>query len=216
MTPVYTWRAQRRGFLRETIKAGRCDVVAGLPVGMEGVALTRPYYRSAYVFVTRPGLPHPASLDDLLLRQVTVGLQLVGDDGHNTPPADALARRAISGNLRGYHLYADYSRPNPPARVIEAVASGEIDVAVAWGPMAGYFAARADPPLTVEPISPVSDDDPPMAFDIAFGVRPDSPQLRNAIDRVLAKQHAVIAEILERYGVPLLPLRTRADTDSTR
>jgi mxaJ protein len=203
-TPVYTWRAQRRGFLRETLKAGRCDVVAGLPAGIEGVALTRPYYRSTYAFVTRAQTAHPTSFDDPLLRRVIIGVQLVGDDGHNPPPAEALARRGITGNVRGYHLYADYSNPNPPARVVDAVAAGDIDIGIAWGPTAGYFAARADPPLHVEPVSKQFDGAMPVAFDIAFGVRQPDKALRDAIDAALARNRPAILAILARYNVPLV------------
>jgi mxaJ protein len=203
-TPVYTWRAQRRGFLRETLKAGRCDVVAGLPAGIEGVALTRPYYRSTYAFVTRSDAEHPRSFDDQVLRRAIVGVQLVGDDGHNPPPAVALARRGITGNVRGYHLYADYSHPNPPARVVDAVAAGDIDVGIAWGPTAGYFAARANPPLHVQPVSNQYDGAMPIAFDIAFGVRQQDTELRDAIDAALRRNRPAILAILARYNIPLV------------
>lgn len=208
-TPVYTWRAQRRGFLRETLKAGKCDVIAGLPAGMEGVALTRPYYRSTYAFVTRANAEHPTSFDDQVLRRATVGVQLVGDDGHNPPPAEALARRGITGNVRGYHLYADYSHPNPPARVIDAVAAGDIDIGIAWGPTAGYFAARVNPPLHVEPVSKQFDGAMPIAFDIAFGVRQPDKSLRDAIDAALARNRTAILAILARYSVPLVQAGAR-------
>ena len=82
------------------------------------------------------------SLDDPALREAKVGVHLIGDDGFNTPPAHALSRRGIVENVRGYSIYGDYAKPNPPARIVEAVASGEIDVAVVWGPLAGYFAPR--------------------------------------------------------------------------
>jgi mxaJ protein len=203
-TPVYTWRAQRRGFLRETLKAGRCDVVAGLPAGIEGVALTRPYYRSTYAFVTRAHAEHPTWFDHPLLRRATVGVQLVGDDGHNPPPAEALARRGITENVRGYHLYADYSHPNPTARVVDAVAVGDVDIGIAWGPTAGYFAARANPPLHVEPVSKQFDGAMPIAFDIAFGVRQPDKALLDAIDAALSKNRTAILAILMRYNVPLV------------
>ena len=77
--------------------------------------VTRPYYRSSYVSVTRPGTKPIASFDDPSLRHLKVGVQLVGDDGQNTPPAHALAARHIIGNVVGYTLYGDYLRPNPPA-----------------------------------------------------------------------------------------------------
>jgi mxaJ protein len=103
-TVTYTWHAQRRGFLREGLKAGVCDLVPGLPSNLEGVRTTAPYYRSSYVFETRDGEPAPQSFNDALLRERTIGVQLVGDDGWNTPPAHALTKRGIIENVRGYTL----------------------------------------------------------------------------------------------------------------
>ena len=132
-TVAYTWWAQRRGFVRNTLKAGLCDLVPGTPSNIEMMGTTRPYYRSVYVFVTRADAPAVTSLDDPALRQGKVGVHLIGDDGFNTPPAHALSRRGIVETVRGYSIYGDYAKPNPPARIVEAVASGEIDVAVVWG-----------------------------------------------------------------------------------
>ncbi len=164
----YTWWAQRRGFFRNTLKAGLCDVVMGIPSGFEMASPTRPYYRSTYVFVSRANRGDLVrSLDDPALRSLRIGVQLAGDDYANTPPAHALARRGIVSNVVGFTLYGDYARPNPPARIVDAVARGEVDVAVVWGPLAGYFAARSPAPLRIAPVTP-SVDRPflPFVFDI--------------------------------------------------
>jgi mxaJ protein len=204
----YTWWAQRRGYVRNTLKAGLCDLVPGVASGMEMLRTTIPYYRSAYAFVTRPDGPAVASLDDPVLRQVRVGVQLVGDDGANTPPAHALARRGIVDNVRGYTLYGDYRESNPPARIIDAVRAGEIDVAVAWGPMAAYFARQEPAPLRVTPVSPLADGPRlPMAFDIAMGVRRGEDAFRAEVEAALRRRQADIDAILEAYGVPRLDRR---------
>src|SRR4051812_40490592 len=148
----YLWWPQRRGFFRETLGAGRADVVMGVPAGFERVLTTRPYYRSTYVFV-QPFSDRPVhSFDDARLARMKIGIQLAGDDGANPPPAKALADRGLIENIRGYTLYGNYSEPAPPSAIIRAVAKGEVDVAVAWGPMAGYFSARQPQPLQVEPV----------------------------------------------------------------
>jgi mxaJ protein len=199
----YTWWAQRRGFLRNTLKAGLCDLVPGLPHDLEGVRTTAPYYRSTYVFVTRRDGPSVTSFDDPILRDVKVGVQLVGDDGWNTPPAHALSRRGVIDNVRGYSLYGDYSRPNPPARIIAAVTDREIDAAIAWGPLAGYFAARQIPPLQVTPVQPQADGAKlPMVWQIAMGMRKDDEALQRDIDAALKHRRADINAILSAYGVP--------------
>ncbi len=200
----YTWWAQRRGFFRNTLRAGACDVVLGVPSSFELAATTAPYYRSTYVFVYRKGKGlSVASFDDPVLRGVKVGVQLVGDDGANTPPAHALTARGIVGNVRGYTLYGDYREPNPPARVVEAVAKGDVDVAVVWGPLAGYFARRQRVPLEVVPVSPQFDlPFLPFVYDISMGVRRGDEDLRQQLDSFLQRRRPDIERILDDYGVP--------------
>jgi mxaJ protein len=202
---AYTWWAQRRGFVRSTLKSGLCDLVPGVPAGMEMLRTTAPYYRSTYVFVTREDGPKVASFDDPVLRDVTVGVQLVGNDGFNTPPAHALSRRGIVGNLRGYPLYGDYGEPNPPSRIVKATAEGEVAVAVVWGPLAGYFGPREAAPLRLTPVQPQIDGPQlPMVFDISMGVRKEDEALRHEIDDALQRRKGEIRAILAQYGVPRL------------
>src|SRR5829696_4919501 len=200
----YTWWPQRRGFISSTLAADSCDVVMGMPSGSERVLTTRPYYRSSYVFVSRKdrhlGIE---SFDDPALKKLKIGVQLVGDDYNNTPPVHALSRRGIVGNLEGFSVYGDYSQANPPARIVDAVASGAVDLAVAWGPLAGYFAARQKVPLTVTPVSPEIDRPwLPFVFDIAMGVRRGDTTLKRELDRILVRRRREIEAILARYHVP--------------
>jgi mxaJ protein len=202
-TIAYAWSAQRRGFIRNTLKAGLCDLVPGVASGMDMLRTTAPYYRSTYVFVTRADGPAVSSFDDPALRTAKIGVQLVGDDGVNTPPAHALSRRGIVENVRGYSLYGDYSEPNPPSRIVQAVADGEIDIAIAWGPMAAYFARRAGVPLRVEAVWPQIDGPRlPMIFDISMGVRKEDEALRQEIDAAIERRKPEIDAILAEYGVP--------------
>jgi mxaJ protein len=199
----YTWWAQRRGFVRETVTAGACDVIPGVPVGFDRTLVTRPYYRSSYVFVSRKdrGL-RVQSFDDPVLKHLKIGVQLVGEDGANTPPAHALAVRNLSANVVGYTLYGNYTEPNPPARIVEAVAKGDVDTAVVWGPLAGYFGTKQRVPLTLTPVSGTADRLAPMAFDIGVGVARRSKALRDEIDGVLARRIPDIDRLLDSYGVP--------------
>jgi len=203
-TVEYTWWAQRRGYVRNTITSGSCDVLMGVPTKFERTINTRPYYRSSYVFVSRTsdGL-HVSSLDDAVLRRVRVGVQLIGDDGENTPPAHALAARHIVDNVVGYSVYGDYLRPNPPARIVDAVSRGDIDVAVVWGPLAGYFAHRQRVPLTLTPVTPAVDAGSlPFVFDISVGVARRARSLRDEIDTVLDRRRADVDRLLDTYFVP--------------
>ncbi|HEX6859949.1 MAG TPA: substrate-binding domain-containing protein [Caulobacteraceae bacterium] len=200
----YTWWAQRRGYVRNTIREGRCDVWPGVASALEMLATTRPYYRSTYVFLTRAdrGLDIE-SFDDPRLRDLTIGVQMVGDDGSNTPPAHSLARRGIVENVRGYTLYGDYNRPNPPAQIVQAVDRGDVDVAIVWGPLAGYFAAKAAHPLKLTPVHPWLDGPQwPMVFDVSMGVSKDKPELRRAIDEALERRREQVRRLLADYHVP--------------
>lgn len=211
-TVEYTWWAQRRGFLRSTLAAGLCDVVIGVPSALDMLLVTAPYYRSTYVVVAPADLrPELRSLDDPRLRTLRIGVQLVGDDGANPPAAHALARRGITGNLVGYTVYGDYSEPSPPARIVQAVADGDVDVAIVWGPLAGYFATRESRPLALAPVEPQVDQPfLPFAFDISMGVRRGDEALRDRLEDVLRRRRADIDRILADYGVPRADLQPEA------
>jgi mxaJ protein len=203
----YVWWAQRRGYARNTINAGACDLWPGVAKGVDALATTAPYYRSTYVFVTRADRPLAGlTFDDARLRSLKIGVQMVGDDAQNTPPAHALAQRGITDNVHGFMLYGNYKTPNPPARIIDAVEKGDIDVAIAWGPLAGYFAKRSPLKLRVEPVTPTVDDGQwPMTYAIAIGVRKAQPALKAEIERILTREASAIGKILADYGVPIAP-----------
>jgi mxaJ protein len=204
-TVEFSWRPQMRGFVRKGLKAGACDVYMGVPVSFGPLLTTAPYYRSTYVIVYRAKGPvHIRSLDDSALRSLKVGVHMIGDDYQNTPPAQALASRGIIDNVRGYQIVGDYSKPNPQARIIEALEKGEIDVAIIWGPFAGYFAKHSTMPLTIVPLTPSTDSSGQVfAFDIAMGLRRTDTTLARTLDTLLARERPAIHKILSDYGVPL-------------
>jgi len=203
----YTWRAQRRGFFREMLKHGDMDLVMGVPRESEMALTTVPYYRSSYVFVSRKDRRiHVSSFDDPALHSLKIGVQVLG--GANTPPAQALARRGIVDNVVGYSVFGDYAEESPPAAVIAAVARGEVDVAIAWGPLAGYFAKRQAVPLVVTPASPQVDEPMlPLAFDISMGVARRNKALRDEVNKIIERKRGEIDWILDEYGVPRVPAK---------
>lgn len=199
----FFWWPQRRGFLRNTLNAGRCDVVMGLPAGFERVLTTRPVYRSTYALVLGPGAPPVRSLDDPALRTLRIGVPLVGDDGSNPPPVAALVQRGLVSNLHGYPVYGDYGDADPGAAIVRAVRDGDVDLAITWGPFAGYYAGRFRPRLRVVPLRTA--DAPaglPFAFDMAIAVRKGDERLQRALDRTLARRRPEIDRLLSRYRVP--------------
>ena len=197
----YTWWAQRRGFIRNTLKAGRCDVVIGVPSNFDQTLTTEPYYRSSYALVYRKNSGYDLhTLNDPQLAKLKIGVHLVGDG--ISPPAEVLARRGLVDNVVGYSIFGDYRQPNPPARLIEAVARGDVDVAIAWGPLAGYFARHSDRALVVVPLPQSGNAALPFQFSISMGVRRDDVAMRDRLNAVLEQKRPEIHALLEQYGVP--------------
>lgn len=205
----YIWWAQRRGYVRNTLNEQKCDFWPGIASNVEMVATTKPYYRSTYMFVSRASANlESLSLDDARLKTVRIGVQMIGNDASNTPPAHALASRGIIGNVRGYMLYGDYRAPNPPAEIVSAVERGDVDVALVWGPLAGYFAARSPVPLRLEPVTPwFADQQWPMQFDVSVGVQNGNQQLLKKIDHILVRRSTDIRRLLSEYHVPVVAAR---------
>ena len=202
-TVEYTWWAQRRGFIRNTLEAGRCDVVMGLPQGYDQTLTTHPYYQSSYALVYRQDSGYDLrGLDDPKLHDLKIGVHLVGEG--ISPPAEVLARNGVIRNVVGYSIFGDYSQPNPPARLIEAVADGDIDAAVAWGPLAGYFAEQSQVPLKVVPLPESGNPLLPFRFAIAMGVRPGDTALRERLNALLTQKQPEIHALLQQYGIPLV------------
>ncbi|HEU4968942.1 quinoprotein dehydrogenase-associated putative ABC transporter substrate-binding protein [Sphingomonas sp.] len=199
-TLKYTWWAQRRGNVRSTLKAGECDLIPGIGSTVEMVGATRPYYRARYVFVTRAdrGLDI-ASFDDPRLKTLKIGVQMVGDDGSNTPPAHALAKRGIVDNVRGYLIYGDYAEADPQAAIVRAVASGQIDVALVWGPTAEWYAKASPVPLVLTPTPWLDGPQLPMQFDVSMGVRREDNKLRTDLNAWLGAHKADVDAILAGY-----------------
>ena len=208
-TVAYTWWPQRRGFLRSTLNAGKCDVVMGLPADIDMVLTTQPYYRSIYAFVYSADAPYNlSSFDDPILKELKIGVHLIGDDYTNSPPAHALSNRGIVDNVVGYSVFGNYADPNPPGKIVEAVANREIDAAIVWGPIGGYFAQQQAVSLRVVPVA--SEDESPsllLAYDIALGVRKSDEALKNTLNSLLTQHAEEIQQILIDYGVPGVTLQ---------
>jgi quinoprotein dehydrogenase-associated probable ABC transporter substrate-binding protein len=198
----YTWWPQRGAYLENSLEAGECDAVMGVPSSTNSVLPTRPYYRSTYVLVTRKDRDlQISSLLDPRLETLRIGIHVVGND--YAPPAYLLAQRGLTKNLAGYSLYGGSDERDPQARLIEAVASGAVDVAVAWGPFAGYFAPKQSAALMIAPVSPPMFQSIPFAYDISAAVRKDDRMLQSRLQDALARQCAGIAAILAEYSIPL-------------
>jgi quinoprotein dehydrogenase-associated probable ABC transporter substrate-binding protein len=193
----YTYFPQVIGFVRNTLNALRCDVIMGVAVGDNLVQTTNPYYRTTYALVFKPGngLDGIDSLSDPRLKPEHIGIVA------GTPPATILVQRGLMALAKPYALTVD-TRFNAPTRaMVNDIASGQIDAGVLWGPIAGYYAQRATPRLTVVPLLKESEQ---MDFRIALGVRRSDQEWKRRLNRLIADSQPEIDRILEQYGVPLL------------
>jgi mxaJ protein len=201
---TYTWSPQRGTFLGRTLMARRCDVLMGVPSGYDAVLATKPYYTSSYVFVyAKNGGLELRSFNDPILRKIRIGLQAFGAEGANAPPVHALARRGIVHNIAAFPMVGDDN--NSPGKIIDAVAAGEIDVAIVWGPFGGYYAMSQPVALEVIPVSPSVDQAMlPFTFDMSLGVRPGETALKQSLEGALDRTGHEIRKVLEAHGVPLV------------
>jgi mxaJ protein len=198
----YAWLPDRRGFVRKTLGAQLCDLIVGVPVDFERTMPTLPYYRSTYVFVERepaPGRQPLTGFDDPRLRQLKIGVQLIGNDLAASPPGLALARLGVVDNVVGYVLIGD----TPSAqRMVHAVADGSIDVAVLWGPQAGYYVRNSPVPLRMSRAVAPADVPQPFEFSIAMGLRRGDKALQQSINEIIRRRQGDIDAILAQYNVP--------------
>ncbi|WP_414652353.1 substrate-binding domain-containing protein [Ideonella sp.] len=202
---------QRFAFVRNTLRfklPGRdypCDIMMGVPAGFDQVSVTKPYYRSTYALVVPKGrgLDDVATAADFLslppakLKTLRIGIY------DRSPASDWLAKHQLVEQGVPYKmLNADPAQY--PGEIIEKdLAAGKIDVAIVWGPIAGFFAQRIKaPPMTVVPLK----SEPGVKFDyeIAMGVRYGEREWKQQVEGLIQSKQAEIQAILKEYGVPLV------------
>jgi quinoprotein dehydrogenase-associated probable ABC transporter substrate-binding protein len=197
---AYTFYPGATGFVRSTLNAHLCDVILGSPQGSDIVQPTNPYYRTAYALVTRADsdLADLRSLDDPRLKAPGRRIGLVA----NTPPGNLLAQYGLLGAVKPYPLMVDTRFDSSSKDMIADLEKGDIDVALLWGPFAGYRAKTAAKKLIVTPIA----DQPGarMSFRIAFGVRRSDQNWKRELNRFIADNKNAIDAVLHDYGVPLV------------
>jgi len=203
----YAWWPVRRGFFGRALNGRYCDIAIQAPTGLDMAAVTEPYYRSGYFFLSRKdrGLADLTTLADPRLKKLTIGVQVLNSDGTNAPPVMALSRYGVVGNVRGYNtFYSDISRPDD---IIKGVINKDVDIAIVWGPLAGYYVKRSPVPLAMIPLAERDSlSDYPFRFNIAMGVRRRDRELRDSLNRVLETKAPEIRAILKQYAVPVFPV----------
>ena len=198
-TLAYEYYPGATGFVRNTLNAHHCDLIMGMPQGDDIVQGTNPYYRTSYALVSKQGsgLESVDSLEDPRLRTKRIGIVA------GTPPATNLAVNGLLGNIKSYPLVVDTRVDAPTSAMMEDLEGDRIDVAILWGPIAGYFAKHAKIPVKVTPLVKETTG-PRMIYRIGMGVRHSDQEWKRLLNKIIAENQAEISHILAAYGVPLL------------
>jgi mxaJ protein len=211
----YVWWPIRRGYYR-MLNGTYCDLVIESPVGIDQAGATKPYYRSGYMFLSRKGsgLENIKSLADPRLKKLKIGVNLfVSTDGEHSPPEMALSRYGVVGNLVGYSVA--YDSTTRPEDIITAVAKKDVDLAIVWGPQAGYFVKKSAVPLVLTPLAAEVDSATgyPMSYNIGMAVRRRDREFRDSLQTLIDRKRPEILNILKEYGVPALPVKEEAKSE---
>ena len=197
----YTYAYNRQGFLRNTINAGRCDVIIGTTSDYDALRTSTPYYRSGHVFVWRKDSNfNITNWDSPDLRKGIIGIV------DKSPAAVPLNDHDLMGNARPYRLQRDLNLPT--SFLIDDLAKGDIDVAIMWGPIAGYYMKQSKVPMEMALIPEYNKVN--LAgkeyWNISMGVRKKDKERMKVIDEALIRNKDKIAQILAEYGIPTVPV----------
>ena len=195
----YAWYPNAPGFVRNTLNAHKCDVIMGFPQGNDFAQVTNPYYRTSYALIFKPGggIDAVDSLDDPILKTKRIGIVA------GTPPATYMARKGLLAKAKSYPLVIDTRYDSTSQEMIKDLESGEIDVAILWGPIAGYYAKDESRKLSVAPLTK-EQGGPRLAYRIGMGVRSSDQEFKRLLNRMIQENQHEIDAILLGYGVPLL------------
>jgi quinoprotein dehydrogenase-associated probable ABC transporter substrate-binding protein len=195
----YTYFPQATGFVRVTLGAHRCDVIMGFPQGDDLVQGTNPYYRTAYALISRQGsgLDDVDTLEDTRLKGKHIGVVA------GTPPATNMAAAGLMSTAKPYPLMIDTRVDSSAEAMINDLNKGDIDAGILWGPMAGFYAKKANPPLHVTSLVKEKTG-PQLVYRIGMGVRRADQNWKRQLNRLIQENQPAINKILLDYGVPLL------------
>jgi quinoprotein dehydrogenase-associated probable ABC transporter substrate-binding protein len=196
---AYTFYPQATGFVRMTLGSHRCDVIMGYPQGDELVQNTNPYYQTAYALVTKAESPleNAETLSDPRLKDKRLGIVA------GTPPATYFVNYGLMAKAKPYPLVIDTRVDSSAVAMMKDVASGDVDAGVLWGPLAGYYAARANPPMHIALLLK-DGGGPHLTYRITMGVRASDQNWKRELNRLIAENQPAINKLLLEFNIPLL------------
>jgi quinoprotein dehydrogenase-associated probable ABC transporter substrate-binding protein len=197
----YYWRPSiERGLMRTTLSEGNCDLWMDMATDTEGAVVLKPLYKSTFVLAYRndKGI-NIKSLDDPALKKLRVGVFQV------SAIRQALADHHVVSNTVIHYLShnADIVANNQPSYQVQQVIDGGLDVAAAWGPMAGYYKSMLKAPLIIQPVN-LMEDREQMEFDMALAVPRGRPDVKAQIEQAIDQHRSDIHQVLVDFGVPLV------------
>jgi quinoprotein dehydrogenase-associated probable ABC transporter substrate-binding protein len=195
----YTYYPQATGFVRMTLGSYRCDIIMGFPQGDDQAQLTVPYYKTTYALVIKPGsgLEDVTTIEDPKLKDKRIGVVA------RTPPSTNMAMSGLLMRAKSYPLFVDTRTDSSAQAMMDDLARGDIDCGILWGPLAGYYARQANPPLIVVPLTRETTG-PPMAFRIGMAVRPADQEWKRTLNKLILENQTEINRLLLSYNVPIL------------
>ena len=206
----YTYFPQATGFVRMTLGSFRCDTIMGFPQGDDQAQVTIPYYRTTYALVFKPGsgLEDVTAIDDPKLKDKRIGIVA------KTPPSTNMAINGLLGRAKSYPLFVDTRADSSAQAMMDDLARGDIDCGILWGPMAGFYAQQATPPLIVVPLTKETMG-PPMIYRIGMAVRQADQELKRTLNQLIMENQAEINRLLISYNIPILDEDNRPITAET-
>jgi quinoprotein dehydrogenase-associated probable ABC transporter substrate-binding protein len=196
----YVWFQEGTGYVPNTMRSDACDLVMGYAQGTGLIEDTNPYYHTSYVLIYREGDPALEGVDrlsDPRLKNKRIGLFA------RTPPASILAMYGLVANAKPFEIRSGETQAKAAEAMIAEIAAGTLDAGLLWGPVGGYYAQRASVPLAVVPLVKETAG-PSTIYGITMGVRPNRPEWKHKINKVIAANQQDINAILQSYNVPVL------------
>jgi quinoprotein dehydrogenase-associated probable ABC transporter substrate-binding protein len=195
----YTYFPQATGFVRMTLGSFRCDIIMGFPQGDDQAQVTVPYYRTTYalVFKRGSGLEDVTAISDPKLKDKRIGIVA------KTPPSTNMAMNGLLGHAKSYPLFIDTRADSSAQAMMDDLAKDDIDCGILWGPMAGYYASQATPPLVVVPLTKETTG-PQMTYRIGMAVRAADQEWKRTLNRLIMENQTEINKLLISYNIPIL------------
>lgn len=198
---AYTYAYNRQGFYRNTINANRCDIIISTTSDNDALRTSKPYYRSGYVFVYKKNSGYNITdWDSPDLHKASIGI--IGE----SPATRPLADHNLMGNARPYRMQRDLNVP--PSFMIDDLVKGDIDVAIMWGPIGGYYAKQSKEPLVVVAIPEYEETNihGKEQWNISVATRKKDKERMAMIQGALDRNQDKILKILDDYGIPHVPV----------